>query len=118
LPGSILTAKPGPERATVLTCSAGDSAVDMRVRHQETDDEEESVQRGADQRRAAGAGERGDDGGGRPPARAQRADLLSLEGAVQRHGSVGLEDENRRLKKLLAEAMLDVAALKDLLAKN
>ena len=28
-----------------------------------------------------------------------------------------LEDENRRLKKLLAESMLDVAALKDLLAK-
>jgi putative transposase len=30
----------------------------------------------------------------------------------------GLEDENRRLKKLLAEAMLDVAALKDILRKN
>ena len=29
-----------------------------------------------------------------------------------------LEDENRRLKKLLAESMLDIAALKDLLAKN
>ena len=29
-----------------------------------------------------------------------------------------LEDENRRLKKLLAEAMLDVAALKDILGKN
>jgi putative transposase len=29
-----------------------------------------------------------------------------------------LEDENRRLKNLLAESMLDVAALKDLLAKN
>jgi putative transposase len=29
-----------------------------------------------------------------------------------------LEDENRRLKKLLAESILDVAALKDLLAKN
>jgi putative transposase len=29
-----------------------------------------------------------------------------------------LEDENRRLKKLLAEAVLDVAAPKDLLAKN
>jgi putative transposase len=28
------------------------------------------------------------------------------------------EDENRRLKKLLAEAMLDNAALKDLLGKN
>jgi len=30
----------------------------------------------------------------------------------------GLEDENRRLKKLLAEAMLDVASLKDLLGKT
>ena len=30
----------------------------------------------------------------------------------------GLEDENRRLKKLLAEAMLDNAALKDILEKN
>jgi putative transposase len=29
-----------------------------------------------------------------------------------------LEDENRRLKKLLAEAMPDNAALKDLLGKN
>ena len=29
-----------------------------------------------------------------------------------------LEDENRRLKKLLAEAMLDNAALKDLLGNN
>ena len=30
----------------------------------------------------------------------------------------GLEDENRRLKKLLAESMLDNAALKDLLSKK
>ena len=29
-----------------------------------------------------------------------------------------LEDENRRLKKLLAKAMLDVSALKGLLGKN
>ena len=29
-----------------------------------------------------------------------------------------LEDENGRLKKLLAESMLDVSALKDLLGKN
>ena len=29
-----------------------------------------------------------------------------------------LEDENRKLKKLLAEAMLDQAALKELLTKN
>ena len=36
-----------------VTCSPGDPSVDMRVRHQETDDEEEPVQRGADHRRAA-----------------------------------------------------------------
>ena len=30
----------------------------------------------------------------------------------------GLEEENRKLKKLLAEQMLDNATLKDLLAKN
>jgi len=29
-----------------------------------------------------------------------------------------LEDENRRLKKQLAESMLDVSAVKDLLGKN
>ena len=29
-----------------------------------------------------------------------------------------LEDENRRLKKLLAESLLDNAALKDLIGKN
>ena len=29
-----------------------------------------------------------------------------------------LEDENRRLKKLLAESMLDNAAVKDILGKN
>jgi putative transposase len=29
-----------------------------------------------------------------------------------------IEDENRRLKKLLAEAVLDNAALKDMLGKN
>lgn len=34
------------------------------------------------------------------------------------HKLKSLEDENRRLKKLLAESMLDVAALKDLLGKN
>jgi putative transposase len=30
----------------------------------------------------------------------------------------GLEDENRKLKKLLAESMLDVATLKEMLGKN
>jgi putative transposase len=30
----------------------------------------------------------------------------------------GLEDENRKLKKLLAEQMLDVATLREALGKN
>jgi putative transposase len=43
---------------------------------------------------------------------------------VRRHGSVGrsqveaLEEENRKLKKLLAESMLDVATLREALGKN
>ena len=65
-----------------------------------------------------------DDGGGVPQARHQLGDVLQLEGQVRRHGRVGgqrlkaLEDENAKLKRLLAEAMLDNAALKDLLGKN
>ena len=30
----------------------------------------------------------------------------------------GLEEENRKLKKLLAESMLDVATLREMLGKN
>ena len=30
----------------------------------------------------------------------------------------GLEEENRKLKKLLAESMLDASTLKEMLAKN
>ena len=41
------------KQASRLTCSPEDPSVDMRVRHQETDDEEEPVQRGADHWRAA-----------------------------------------------------------------
>jgi hypothetical protein len=37
----------------LVTCSPEGPSVDMRVRHQETDDEEEPVQRGADHRRVA-----------------------------------------------------------------
>jgi putative transposase len=76
---------------------------------------------------ARAGGGRGD-GGGLPPPWDQRADVLSLESQIWRHDAVrrpeadqklkGMEDENRRLKKLLAEAMLDVSALKDILGKN
>ena len=42
---------------------------------------------------------------------------------IRRHGRdarklKGLEEENAKLKKLLAEQMLDVATLKEMLAKN
>jgi putative transposase len=58
-----------------------------------------------------------------PAARRQRADhrwkaKYGGMGASDATKLKGLEDENRRLKKLLAEAMLEVAALKDVLGKN
>ena len=46
------------------------------------------------------------------------ADSLGIAPNMLARRLKGLEDENRRLKKLLAEAMLDNAALKDLLGKN
>ena len=53
-------------------------SVDMRVRHQETDDEEKQVYGRTDHRRAGGAGGGSDDGGSVPGSRDQRADVLSL----------------------------------------
>jgi len=59
-----------------------------------------------------------------PQARDQRADVLNWKA---KYGGLevseakrlkGLESENARLKKLLADTMLDNAALKDLLAKK
>jgi putative transposase len=47
-----------------------------------------------------------------------------VEGEVRRHGRLhaqklkGLEAENGKLKRLLAEVMIDNAGLKDLLAKK
>jgi hypothetical protein len=59
-----------------------------------------------------------------PATRHQRDDVLQVEGQVWRVEASdakrlrALEDENRRLKKLLAEQMLDNTALKDLVGKN
>lgn len=97
----------------------------MRVRHQETDDEEEQVYGGTDHWRAARAGGRIDEG-----AEACRRHGVSEQTFYRwksKYGGMGpsdaarlkgLEDENRGLKKLLAESMLDNAILKDLLPKN
>ena len=62
----------------------------------------------------------GEASGSVPPARDQRDDTVQWAGPLQRHGSMdakrprALEEENRKLKKLLAEAHLDMAALKDI----
>jgi putative transposase len=78
----------------------------------------------ADHRVAAGAGGRG---GTEEVCRRHGIGITTFYKWKARYGGLevsearrlkALEDENRRLKKLLAEAVLDVAALKDLLAKN
>ena len=59
-----------------------------------------------------------------PEARDVGGDAVQLEGQVRGPRRIeakrlkALEDENAKLKRLLADAMLDAAALKDLLAKK
>ena len=59
-----------------------------------------------------------------PQARDVGRHVLCLEGEVFRDDGVrgqaaeALEDENSKLKKLLAEQMLDMAAMKELLSKK
>ena len=78
----------------------------------------------ADHWGAEGARGRGEDRGSGAQARRLRGDALQLEGQVRRHGFSEakrlkqLEDENAKLKKLLAEQMLDAAALRELLSKR
>jgi hypothetical protein len=65
-----------------------------------------------------------EDGGCLPQARDQQRDVLQMEGQVWWPGRIRsstpqvLADENAKLKKLLAEAMLDNAMLKDLNSKK
>ena len=58
-----------------------------------------------------------------PQARHLGSDVLqfkakSRDGGVRRPSPEGSEDENARLKRLLAEQMLDNAILKDVAAKK
>ena len=82
------------------------------------------IHRRADQRDPARPGGRCCDGGCVPAARRQLSHVLQMEGQVRRAGLSeakrlkALEDENLRLKRMLADAMLDNAALKDLLGKK
>ena len=58
---------------------------------------------------------------GLPQARAEHGQVLQDEGPIRRAGGFRrprqLEDENGKLKRLLADSMLDNAILKDLLGK-
>jgi hypothetical protein len=88
------------------------------------DDEAIEVYGRADHCGAARAGSGDVYGGCLPQARDQQRDVLCVEGEVRRHGRIRgkrlkqLEEENAKLKRLLADAMLDNVALKDLLSKK
>ena len=87
-------------------------------------DEADKVHGRADHRDLTRTGGGRAGGGPVPQARGQLADGLQVEGQVRRHGGSdakrlrGLEDENAKLKRMLADAMLDNVALKDLLGKK
>ena len=108
-----------------MTCAPHPLPVLGRVRsNEETDDEAIKVQRGTDHRHPEGTGSRDGDGRCVPEARRELCDLLKWKA---RYGGLevsdarrlkALEDENAKLKKLLAEAMLDNAILKDVAAKK
>ena len=107
-----------------LTCTPCAPSLEGGVVSEEADDAQEPVQRGPDHRGAARAGGWGEDqevcrrhGIGTTTFYKWKARYGGLEVSEARRLKA-LEDENRRLKKLLAEALLDVAAPKDLLAKN
>jgi putative transposase len=78
------------------------------------------VQRRADHRDIEGARGRPDGSG----AVLQGCDLLQAAQQLWRHGGVGsqrlkaLEEENAKRKRLLAESMLDVSTLREMLGKN
>jgi len=94
-------------------------------------DEEEPIQRRAHHRGAEGEPGGRSDVGAVPQTLDQRRDVLQLAYRFynwrNRYGGMevsdarrlkSLEDENRKLKKLLAESMLDVATLREALGKN
>ena len=87
-------------------------------------DEAKPVHGRADHRRSARAGSWDESVGGVPQARHLGADVLRLEGEVRWHEHLGarrlkqLEEENAKLKKHLAEAMLDNAVLKDITSRK
>ncbi len=96
----------------------------MRVLLRRRTSYEASIYGGADHRGSARAGGRGDGQGGHPSAGISeqsfyrwKAKYGGLEVSEARRLKA-LETENAKLKKLLAEAHLDNAALKDVLSRK
>jgi hypothetical protein len=93
------------------------------VHEKEQPHEEEPFHRGADYRDDQGAGGRAADCGCLPQAWTEHGDVLQAEGQIRRievsdaRRLRQLEDENGKLKRLLADSMLDNVILKDLLGK-
>jgi hypothetical protein len=90
----------------------------------ETDNAQEQIHGRTDYRDPGGTGAWHVDSGCLPASWRQLGHLLQMEGEVRRHGVSDarrlktLETENTRLKKLLADSMLDNSILKDLLGKS
>ena len=96
-----------------------------RVRsHRETDMRKRQIHGRTDHQSAEGAGCRIVGGRAVSQVRHQRCDLLQVaitlwrEEVSDARKLKALEDENRKLKKLLAETMLDASTLKEMLGKN
>ena len=85
---------------------------------------EEQIQRTSDHRDPESGGRKKDRKGRLPRTRDQRRDLLPVEVKVRWHGSLRhkrlreLDEENRRLKQISADLLLENRALKDVIAKK
>ena len=88
------------------------------------EDEEKSVHGGPDRFCIAASGERDPGGGDHPEAGDRGANFLPLEkrlagmGVAELRRLRQLEDENRRLKRLVADLTLDKQMLQDVLSKK
>ena len=106
-------------------CVAGYNAIGIgRSKSKETDDEEVEIHAGRDHCDPERTGARDDDGGGLPQARdwtryllQQKAKFVGMDVSDARKLKT-METENACLKRHLAESMLDIVVLKDLLGKS
>src|SRR5277367_2081683 len=114
---------PSPAPEARLTCSPKTRPVIKRGRGAGGANAAQSVQRGTDYRDLEGSAGGQECAGGDPALRDRRGDVLPVAGAVRGGGDEArrmgqLEQENRRLKQMVAELSLDKEVLKSVIAKN